>query len=53
MLDYISSAGMRVILYAQKTMNKQGRMRVINVSDAIMEIFDVTGFTDIISIETN
>lgn len=50
-LEYISSAGLRVILSAQKQMNKQGSMKVINSGDEIKEIFDVTGFTDIITIE--
>ncbi len=50
-LDYISSAGLRVILGAQKVMNKQGKMVVRNVNETISEIFDVTGFTDILTIE--
>lgn len=50
-LDYISSAGLRVLLSAQKTMNKQGSMKITGVSDTIMEIFEVTGFTDILTIE--
>ena len=50
-LDYISSAGLRVLLSAQKQMNKQGSMKVTNVCGPIMEIFDVTGFTDILTIE--
>ena len=50
-LDYISSAGLRVLLSAQKKMNAQGSMRVINVGETIMEIFEVTGFSDILSIE--
>ncbi len=49
-LDYISSAGLRVLLSAQKTMNKQGEMKVSHVSESIMEIFEVTGFTDILTI---
>ena len=49
-LDYISSAGLRVLLSAQKTMNKQGSMTIVNVSDVIMEIFEVTGFSDILTI---
>lgn len=52
-LDYLSSAGLRVLLGAQKTMNKQGAMRVIHVNDTIMEIFEVTGFVDILTIEEN
>lgn len=50
-LAYISSAGLRVLLSAQKTMNEKGSMVVKNVSDEIQEIFDVTGFSDILTIE--
>ena len=50
-LEYISSAGLRVLLAAQKIMNKQGSMVVKNVSEVIQEIFDVTGFADILTIE--
>ena len=50
-LEYISSAGLRVLLSAQKAMNKQGGMKVMHVSETIMEIFEVTGFSDILSIE--
>ena len=50
-LDYISSAGLRVLLSAQKAMNKQGSMTVTNVNETIMEIFEVTGFTEILSFE--
>lgn len=50
-LEYISSAGLRVLLSAQKTMNKQGTMKVIHANDMIMEIFEVTGFADILNIE--
>lgn len=50
-LEYISSAGLRVLLSAQKIMNKQGEMKVTNVNETIMEIFEVTGFSDILTIE--
>ena len=50
-LQYISSAGLRVLLSAQKLMNKQGSMTITNVSPEIMEIFDVTGFCDILTIK--
>ena len=50
-LEYISSAGLRVLLATQKVMNQQGEMTLINVSDVIHEIFEVTGFTDILTIE--
>ena len=50
-LEYISSAGLRVLLSAQKTMNKQGGMKLIHVGETIMEIFEVTGFSDILTIE--
>ena len=50
-LEYISSAGLRVLLSAQKTMNKQGEMKVIHVNETIGEIFEVTGFSDILTIE--
>lgn len=50
-LDYISSAGLRVLLSAQKTMNKQGSMKLIHVNDMVMEVFEVTGFADILTIE--
>ena len=49
-LEYISSAGLRVLLAAQKIMNKQGSMKLIHVDEVIMEIFEVTGFTDILTI---
>ena len=50
-LDYISSAGLRVLLSAQKVMNKQGSMIIRNANEVIMEIFEVTGFSDILTIE--
>ena len=50
-LDYISSAGLRVLLSTQKKMLKQGEMRIINASPVIMEIFEVTGFSDAIDIK--
>lgn len=48
-LEYLSSAGLRVILAAQKTMNKQGTMEIKDVNEEIMEVFEVTGFTDILT----
>ena len=51
-LAYISSAGLRVLLSAQKIMNKQGKMTIKNVCPEIMDIFDVTGFVDILNIES-
>ena len=50
-LDYVSSAGLRVLLSAQKVMKRQGDMVIRNVKPEIMEIFDVTGFSDILNIE--
>ena len=50
-LDYISSAGLRVLLSAQKVMSRQGGMKVTHVGETIMEIFEVTGFADILTIE--
>jgi anti-sigma B factor antagonist len=50
-LEYLSSAGLRVLLAAQKVMNKQGEMIIKNVNDTINEIFEVTGFIDILTIE--
>ena len=50
-MEYISSAGLRVLLSAQKKMQKQGSMKVINVCEAVMEVFEMTGFADILVIE--
>lgn len=50
-LDYISSAGLRVLLSAQKVMSRQGQMKLVRVNETVMEIFEVTGFTDILTIE--
>lgn len=50
-LEYISSAGLRVLLSAQKVMNQQGKMVIHNVNSTIQEVFDVTGFSDILTIE--
>jgi len=50
-LEYISSAGLRVILKAQKIMNTQGEMKLTHVNETIMEVFDITGFVDILTIE--
>ena len=50
-LEYVSSAGLRVILKAQKAMNAQGAMKLVGVNDSIMEVFDITGFLDILTIE--
>ena len=50
-LEYISSAGLRVVLTAQKKMQKLGSMKLIGVSEAVMEVFEMTGFADILTIE--
>ena len=50
-LEYLSSAGLRVLLAAQKAMNKQGEMIIKNVNETINEIFEVTGFIDILTVE--
>ena len=50
-LQYTSSAGLRTILLAQKTMNKQGKMILKNVADAVMEVFEMTGLSDLLTIE--
>ena len=50
-LEYISSAGLRVLLSAQKKMQKIGSMKLVGVSEAVMEVFEMTGFSDILTIE--
>ena len=50
-LEYISSAGLRVLLAAQKKMQQIGSMKVINVCESVMEVFEITGFADILTIE--
>lgn len=50
-LEYVSSAGLRVILKAQKLMNARGEMKLTHVNETIMEVFDITGFADILTIE--
>ena len=50
-LEYVSSAGLRVMLSAHKTMSKQGSMVVKNLSEEVKEVFDITGFSDILTIE--
>ena len=50
-LEYISSSGLRVLLSAQKVMNRQGEMLIRHVNETVMEIFDVTGFVDFLTIE--
>lgn len=49
--SYISSAGLRILLIAQKQMNKQGKMKVIHANSDLLEIFEVTGFSDILTIQ--
>lgn len=50
-VEYISSAGLRVVLKAQKLMNTLGKMKLVNVNDDVMDVFDITGFSDILTIE--
>ena len=50
-LDYISSAGLRTLLSALKMMSKQGSMKITNVNESVMDIFNITGFSDILTIE--
>ena len=50
-LEYLSSAGLRILLASQKKMAEKGGMKVTNVNDVIMEIFEITGFSDILTIE--
>ena len=50
-LEYVSSAGLRVILRAQKLMNARGSMKLTHVNETVMEVFDITGFADILTIE--
>lgn len=50
-LSYISSAGLRILLSSQKIMNTKGTMKVVHVNENIMEIFEATGFTDVLTIE--
>ena len=50
-LNYISSAGLRVLLIARKKMNAPGEMKIVNVSETVMEILEVTGFVDILEID--
>ena len=49
-LEYISSAGLRVLLTAQKVMNRQGEMKVIGANEIVLEIFEITGFSDILTL---
>lgn len=50
-LDYISSAGLRMLLSLQKNLNKRGSMKILHANDIVMEIFEVTGFSEILTVE--
>ena len=50
-LEYISSSGLRLLLFAQKAMDRQGSMKVIHANETVMEIYEVTGFSDFLTIE--
>jgi anti-sigma B factor antagonist len=50
-VDYVSSAGLRVILKTQKLMLSRGKMKLVNVNESVMEVFEITGFSDILTIE--
>ena len=50
-LEYLSSSGLRLLLYAQKVMNEQGTMKVVHPNNIILEIFEATGFADVLTIE--
>lgn len=50
-LEYISSAGLRVLLMAQKAMSKQGEIIILNVNETVMEVFEITGFADMLTIQ--
>ena len=50
-LEYISSSGLRLLLFAQKAMDRQGSMKVVHANETVMEIFEVTGFSDFLTIE--
>lgn len=50
-LDYISSAGLRVLLFAHKTMSPKGGMKIVHVNEVVQEVLDVTGFSDILTVE--
>lgn len=50
-VEYISSAGLRVLLAAQKVMNRQGSMKLTGVNDNVFEVFEITGFIDILTLE--